>query len=187
MLWNDTGNQNSYKSKPWYPGEHQNSWQIDVCPPNFGITCSHTIACFYPNRSKLRQALATALPGNRIVKSSPICKLRTKKRETRTTGWRLYVPKMFEGVKSGIWRNHNLIQPPLVSHKQLRCCAHPISFKVASIDTCSVSSLSSTWTSKPASRALAQWHAAIPFPKQSCCCALGRYTQTGGCPSLIKP
>ena len=35
--------------------------------------------------------------------------------------------------------------------------------------------------------ALAQWHAAIPFPKQSCCCALGRYTQTGGCPSLIKP
>ena len=110
-----------------------------------------------------------------------------KKRETRTTGWRLYVPKIFEGVKSGIWRNHNLIQPPLVSHKQLRCCAHPISFKVASIDTCSVSSLSSTWTSKPASRALAQWHAAIPFPKQSCCCALGRYTQTGGCPSLIKP
>ena len=80
----------------------------------------------------------------------------------------LYVLKLFELVNSGIWWRHTLIQPH--SFHTSSWDAARREFQICQYWFCK---LSVTWTSKPASRALAQWHAAIPSPKQSCCCALG--------------
>ena len=119
-------------------------------PQKFGIKCSHTITCFYPNRSKLRQALATILPGNDngIVKSSPLCKLRSdKRRETGTTGWRFCTYSNYLSL-STLESGDATLWFSLTRFTQAAEMLHAGSFKFASID--SVSFLSPEHPNLPA-------------------------------------
>lgn len=110
-----------------------------------------------------------------------------KKRETRTTGWRLYVPKKFWGCQ--IW---NLAEPQsdsasarftqaaemLRASNKFQSCYYWHLFRKFSVFNLNIQ----TCQQGPCSMARCN-----SFSKAVMLLCLGRYTQTGGCPSLIKP